>query len=115
LANIPKRLEVNLLGRKLGRIDMAIILRGKTLCSICGQTLLDGEAIVASPHFIHDEHHPLRKFSDSGMHRTCFIGWSKATAFRAAYHELWPKLVPNHPRSMMEDGTIVDEPQNDDT
>lgn len=87
---------------------MAIIIRGATACSLCEAVLAEGEDIIGSPHFIHDQCHRLWRFSDSGMHRVCFMAWSEAPEFRAAYNDLWNKLVPEHPREMLSDGTIVD-------
>lgn len=60
------------------------------------------------PHFIGDEAHPLWRFSDSAMHRSCFKGWSHVEEFRSAYNEIWPKIMPNHPREMRPDGSIID-------
>jgi hypothetical protein len=60
------------------------------------------------PHFIWDEAHPLWRFSDSAMHRTCFAGWDQAGQFRGIYNEVWPKIMPNHPREMRSDGTIIE-------
>ncbi len=87
---------------------MAIVIEGMTSCSICGQ-LIEAEAdIVMSPHFIWDEDHPLWRYSDSGMHRSCFLSWDFADQFRSAYNEIWPKIMPQHPREMLADGTIMD-------
>lgn len=86
---------------------MAIIIRGVTACPICGDVIADGDILVSIPHFIHDESHKLYRYSDSAMHQTCFVGWEHRDAFRTAVNDLWPKLMPNHPREMMEDGSIV--------
>jgi hypothetical protein len=88
---------------------MAIILLGKTTCSLCNQLLRGDEDILGFPHFIHDPLHPLWRFSDSGMHKECFLSWENAEAFRNLYNELWPKLVPQHPRRMRDDGEIEKE------
>jgi len=89
---------------------MAIVVEGKTGCSICGQLIEAGADIVTSPHFIWDETHPLWRYSDSGMHRSCFLSWDQADQFRTAYNEAWPQLMPLHPREMLADGSIVDRP-----
>jgi len=85
---------------------MGIILLGKSTCPRCNQLLREGEDILGFPHFIHDQSHPLWDFSDSSMHKECFLNWEKAGEFRDLYNELWPKLVPQHPRRMHNDGEI---------
>ena len=87
---------------------MAIVIQGKTTCSVCGAILSEGDDIVLFPHFIWDEAHPLWRFSDSGMHRSCFTSWDHAEQFRAMFSKAWPKLVPNHPREIRPDGSIVE-------
>ena len=87
---------------------MALIIQGKIPCSICGNTIGAGdESTVATPHFIHDSVHPLWRYSDSAMHQPCFLAWGHHDAFRDAYNVLWPLLLPNHPRQMLDDGSIV--------
>ena len=87
---------------------MAIVITGTTGCSLCGATLAETDDIVMFPHFIWDEDDPLWRYSDSGMHRACFSGWDQADQFRAFYNRVWPEIVPNHPRAMQPDGTIID-------
>lgn len=87
---------------------MAIAVRGKTGCALCGIVLLDADEIVMFPHFIRNEDHPLWRFSDSAMHQSCFLDWDRATEFRSAYNEIWPRIMPNHPRQMQLDGSIVE-------
>src|SRR5579859_4065345 len=66
---------------------MALILRGKSKCSICGLTLESGQDIVLHPHFLTSDH-PLWKFSDSGMHRACYDEWDHRNYFEAAHRKL---------------------------
>lgn len=87
---------------------MAIVIRGLTDCSICGKVLEAGAELVMTPHFIHDELHPLWRYSDSGMHAACFAAWEHAEDFRAAFNAIWPTLMPDHPREMLADGRIVE-------
>jgi len=86
---------------------VAIIIRGVTACPICGDVIADGDALVSTTHFIHDETHELYRYSDSAMHQPCFVRWECRDAFRAAFNKHWPKLLPNHRRQMMEDGSII--------
>ena len=60
---------------------MAIIIRGVTACPICGNVIADGDALVSTPHFIHDESDKLYRYSDSAMHQACFVGWERRDAF----------------------------------
>lgn len=85
---------------------MAIIARGMP-CSICKQPLRDGEAVVGSPHFIHEPSHHLWMFSDSGMHQSCFISWEHAAEFRTIFNERWNTEMPQFPREMLADGSII--------
>lgn len=87
---------------------MAIVVGGKTKCSVCGHIIAGSDDIVMFPHFIWDEAHPLWRFSDSAMHRRCFADWDQAERFQSIYNETWPEIMPNHPRKMQSDGTIVE-------
>ena len=53
---------------------MALILRGRSSCSLCSKRLLDGEPVTALPA-IADQAHPLLDYFDSGFHRACFESW----------------------------------------
>ena len=85
---------------------MAIILRGKTICSLCGKVIQQGDHVTASTHFISDQAHPLWKFSDSAMHRECFSTWDQAAAFRALHNQ----TMRGH-SVMFEDGTVQSDRQ----
>lgn len=65
---------------------MAILIIGKSECSICGKTLNESDDIVATTHFIHDQDHPLWRYSDSGMHRSCFLSWEHRLQFVTLYN-----------------------------
>jgi hypothetical protein len=86
---------------------MAIILLGRTPCSICGAALVDMEGIVTFPHFIADEMHPLSPHSDGGMHRACFATWKQADAFREIFARFVAERTPHRPRKMTAEGDIV--------
>jgi len=87
---------------------MAIVIGGTTTCPLCDAIFLDADDIVMFPHFISLETHPLWRFSDSAMHRSCFAGWAQAESFRAAFNEMWNKQMPRHPREMTADGSIIE-------
>jgi hypothetical protein len=67
---------------------MALIFRGSTPCSICGNVIANSDNIVATSHFIGDENDPLWRFSDSAMHRTCFLAWDLRQSFVATFNEI---------------------------
>jgi hypothetical protein len=67
---------------------VALIFRGKTECSLCGNVIMAGDEIVATSHFIGDSNDPLWRFSDSAMHRGCFLTWDQRAAFVAKYNRL---------------------------
>jgi hypothetical protein len=53
---------------------MALVIRGKTKCSVCGLLLETDQDIVCFPHFLQPDH-PLWRFSDSAMHNRCYERW----------------------------------------
>jgi hypothetical protein len=64
---------------------VALLAWGVSRCSICRELLIQGQAIVATTHFIADESDPLYRFSDTGMHAECFAGWEHRAEFAARY------------------------------
>jgi hypothetical protein len=50
---------------------MAIIVRGKSRCAICGERLEDADEIRGFPPFIVNELDPLHLFTDAGVHEIC--------------------------------------------
>lgn len=69
---------------------MAIIITGKTQCSICGEVHGEGQRLYATSHFLGPEH-PLHRYSDSGMHWECFESWKS----RDEFVEAWVFVVTN--------------------
>ena len=67
---------------------MAIVLRGKTECSVCGRVIKGGDEIVSTSHFISDKNDELWRFSDSAMHRSCFLEWDHRAEFVARYNQI---------------------------
>ena len=85
---------------------MALLMWGASRCSICRELLVQGQPIVATTHFIGDPADHLSRFSDSGMHASCFAGWEHRDEFAARYyaalgHTLagWVPAVPANPGS----------------
>lgn len=60
---------------------MALILREKSICPICGKVLKTGEEVMGFPPFVANQADPLLLFHDAGFHRSCVLA-----------HPLWPKL-----------------------
>jgi hypothetical protein len=50
---------------------MAILLRGKTECRICGDVIKDGDEVILFPHVVLNEADPLYSLSDAACHRRC--------------------------------------------
>jgi len=50
---------------------MAVLLRNKTICPMCGRLIEEGEDTSLFPHFILNENDPLYEFSDSACHTAC--------------------------------------------
>lgn len=88
--------------------EIAIVVRGKTACSLCGRLISETDNTVMFPHFLWDDTHPLFRFSDTAMHRRCFVGWEDAKQFRMIYNTRWPEIMPTHRREMLADGSIVE-------
>ena len=70
---------------------------------------MDDDDLVSFTHFIGDMSDPLWRFSDSAMHRQCFLTWSHRTDFIDKYNASVGQIVwGNNTRHRMEpDGTIV--------
>ncbi len=88
---------------------MAIVLRGKTKCSICDNVIADVDQIVATSHFISDANDPLWRFSDSAMHGACFANWPQRAEFVAKYNLIVGQVTSCNGRyhRMEPDGTIA--------
>ena len=74
---------------------MAIIIQGLTNCSICDKTLQPEDDVVSTTHFIVDDKHHLWRYSDSGMHRSCFLKWQHKDEFKELYNQLRNEMETN--------------------
>ena len=72
---------------------MALIFAGKTECSICSNVITENDDIVATSHFIADQNDPLWRYSDSAMHRSCFIKWEQRADFVAKFNAIVGELT----------------------
>ncbi len=88
---------------------MGLILRGQTVCRICGRIIENGEAAIASPHFIGDINDELYQYSDAAFHTSCFMSWH----LRKKFVDKFNFIMKNFPlgggryRQMLDDGQIV--------
>lgn len=94
---------------------MALLIRGKTACSICDAVISSSDDVVMTSHFIRDQADPLWRFSDSAMHRHCFLSWLHRAEFVARFNRdfgsvTWGNGTYHH---MEEDGTILILPRNE--
>ncbi len=69
---------------------MAIIIRGKTRCSLCSRVLAAGEEIVGFSACL-EPGHPLWQYSDSAMHRSCYEAWPEHDTFGRLHQEALAK------------------------
>ncbi len=70
---------------------MALLLRGKTKCPLCGKTIEEGQEVVAFPAFLPGGH-SFADFSDTSMHESCFRQDSRSGAVEdlyARFREIW--------------------------
>ena len=65
---------------------MAIILRGKTPCRICGEVLGNTDQVLGVPAFIADDSDSLWQYSDAAFHRSCFQDWDMRDEFVARFN-----------------------------
>ena len=82
---------------------MALFDPGFTPCALCGVVLTDDDDHVGTSHFIGDHNHPLYRYSDTLMHRECFLRWDHRAEFVDAYN-----AVMRRHHWMGPDGTIKD-------
>jgi hypothetical protein len=73
---------------------MAIIMRGKTSCSICGQVINDADDIVAFSPFMANDADPLSVFNDAAYHAECFAVHPLAQRCRSVYDDTRTRLGP---------------------
>jgi len=65
---------------------VAIFIRGKSTCPLCGQILATEDLVVAFAPFLQPDHR-LWRYSDSAMHATCFAASPDRDELEALYAE----------------------------
>jgi len=76
---------------------MALLIPGKTVCSLCGKPIHVSSEATAFPAFLRSGH-PLGRFSDAAFHTTCFANCAErqqVEAVFAKYQEIWKSRPPN--------------------
>ena len=66
---------------------MALIFLDSSLCSICNKTLKSNDNILGFASFLTNDH-KFWKYSDSGMHKSCFEDWEYKEEFEKLYLEI---------------------------
>jgi hypothetical protein len=86
---------------------MALLLVGKTPCSICEAVIEASHRSVLFPHFV-PAGHPLQNYSDSAMHKQCFSDWEQRFEFIDLFNRTQGQIVWDNGshQMMMVDGTI---------
>ena len=85
---------------------MAIIIKGKTTCPICGKLLLTDQEIEAFPAFLKNTH-PLARYSDAAFHKECFDKSPDAIAVTKLY-DRFCKIWESRPRGLVTDKEVVE-------
>jgi len=70
---------------------MALLVRGKTRCQICGQIIKEDEPAVGFPAFL-KKTHPLSRYSEGIFHQYCFDACPDKHAVEKTYvrfKEVW--------------------------
>jgi hypothetical protein len=75
---------------------MAIIIRGKSKCSLCGAIIQEGQEVVAFPPFVPNELDPLWIFNDGAFHADCFYSHPLASKAQTRYKEIKAHTGPGN-------------------
>ena len=87
---------------------MALIIWNQTKCVICGAIVEEEDDIVTTTHFISSKEDPLWRYSDSCMHKRCFLAWEHRAAFVEKYNAVARNFTFDDGtyHEMQADGTI---------
>jgi hypothetical protein len=66
---------------------LAILIRGKTVCQLCGQVISTGDDVAAFAAFISNKLDPLLVFDDGAFHEACFSRHPLAPEARRRFEE----------------------------
>ena len=71
---------------------MGIIIYGSSKCSLCGRVLHEVDDLIGFWAFIAQNAHHLWEYSDSAMHKSCFISWPHRDEFIELHNQVFLKL-----------------------
>ena len=89
--------------RRQWRNALALIIRGKSICPICGRVLNESDALLATPAFLKSTHR-LARFSDAAFHQECFLAspeHEEVERLWERYRAIWARAP-----STLEEGEI---------
>lgn len=75
---------------------MALIIRGKTECSLCGRVISESDDVTAFSAFVSNEADELYPFNDASFHKKCFEADPRSATCLAVYNEVRSRLGPDH-------------------
>lgn len=73
---------------------MAILIRGKTICRLCGRIIGEADPVVMFPAFVSNELDPLRVLDDGAFHSDCFARQPLAVEAIRRYQEYQAQPAP---------------------
>jgi len=77
---------------------MALLIRGKTKCSLCGQVITDGEEVMSFGPFVTNRRDPLLRYSDQSFHAAHFWRQPDAEKAMARWNEVRKRSAPEQRR-----------------
>jgi hypothetical protein len=75
---------------------MALVIRGKTICRICGKVIGKDDEVAAFPAFVGNQKDPFYRFNDGAFHQSCFEALPESEAFNRRYREMLEHSGPGH-------------------
>jgi hypothetical protein len=85
---------------------VALIIRGKSKCSLCGGVLATGDEIVGFRAFLARGHRLWRQ-SDSALHASCYATWPERPEFERLYAEAEARRTASLTPERMEEARRV--------
>lgn len=87
---------------------MAILLRGKARCPICGKVIGEHEGAILFPHFVLNEFDPLHPLSDSACHSACVEREPVGKLMLAAFEQYLANTGPGRRRCIVCNEEVTD-------
>jgi len=80
---------------------MALFNPGVSECPICNRVLYNNDARIGTSMFINDRKDKFWRYSDSCMHKQCFMNWELRKEFIERYNKAQSNYIMN------DDGTLT--------